>query len=177
MTKYVVFLRGINVGGRTIKMAELRAAFEAWGFRMVTTVLQTGNVRFESNVNDPAKLKQQIETELSRAFNYPAKVQMFTIEQLRTIVDSCPFAEASPTQHRYVVFLESDLAWQLFQEVKGLDAAVESIQLGDGVIYWQVEKGMTLKSTFAKFLTKPAYKTGNTNRNINTLQQLLSGAD
>ncbi len=43
-------LRGINVGGRNpVAMAELRAAFEAEGFKAVTTYIQSGNVLFESD--------------------------------------------------------------------------------------------------------------------------------
>ncbi|MBX4201925.1 DUF1697 domain-containing protein, partial [Candidatus Saccharibacteria bacterium] len=30
MSKYVAFLRGINVGGRIIKMAELKTCFESF---------------------------------------------------------------------------------------------------------------------------------------------------
>ena len=35
MTKYVAFLRGVNVGGRIVKMTELKACFEKAGFKNV----------------------------------------------------------------------------------------------------------------------------------------------
>jgi uncharacterized protein (DUF1697 family) len=44
MTKYIAFLRGINVGNIRIKMADLKAMFEGLGFQEVKTYLQTGNV-------------------------------------------------------------------------------------------------------------------------------------
>jgi hypothetical protein len=45
MTQYVALLRGINVGGKNlIKMAALKACFQAQGFGDVATYIQSGNV-------------------------------------------------------------------------------------------------------------------------------------
>jgi hypothetical protein len=48
--------------------------------------------------------------------------------------------------------------------------------MGDGVIYWRVDQGQTLRSSFGKTLSKSKYKSFNTNRNINTLQKILKTA-
>ena len=48
MSEWVVLLRGINVGGINIKMADLRVALTAAGFTDVRTVLATGNVLLSS---------------------------------------------------------------------------------------------------------------------------------
>jgi uncharacterized protein (DUF1697 family) len=68
MTKYVAFLRGINVGGRIIKMTKLKACFEKAGFSNVSTLLQTGNISFESDKKE-RELKTEIETLLTNTFN------------------------------------------------------------------------------------------------------------
>lgn len=44
MPSYVVFLRAVNVGGRFVKMAELRTALGEAGFTDVETHIQSGNV-------------------------------------------------------------------------------------------------------------------------------------
>ena len=44
MPSYVVFLRAVNVGGRVVRMADLRGALEAAGFTDVATHIQSGNV-------------------------------------------------------------------------------------------------------------------------------------
>jgi uncharacterized protein (DUF1697 family) len=47
VTRYVAFLRGINVGGRqTVKMAELCQRFEGLGFARVSAYRASGNIRF-----------------------------------------------------------------------------------------------------------------------------------
>ena len=45
----VAMMRGINVGGqKIIRMENLRASFEALGFRRVRSYVQSGNVIFEA---------------------------------------------------------------------------------------------------------------------------------
>ena len=182
--RYVALLRGINVGGRTIKMADLKACFEDMGFKNVFTILQTGNVVFESNTArlHPAvgELKEKIEAGLSKAFDYSAKAQVVSIENLKKIVADYPFGlpasrqgKAELNQHEYVIFLENNLEQSLLAEPYAL-AKNERVKAGNGVVYWRVDKGDTLKSSFAKFLTKTKYKNFNTNRNIKTLRKLLS---
>jgi uncharacterized protein (DUF1697 family) len=170
MTKYVAFLRGINVGGRIIKMAELVACFEKASFKNVTTLLQTGNVSFESDKKEP-ELKAEVEELLTKTFNYPAKVIIVSADNLRKIIESNPFEGAPPEYHQYIIFFENGLEKDFVadaQEAKG-----EKTQAGEGVVYWKVKKGMTLQSSRGKILTKAKYKNFNTNRNINTLKKLV----
>jgi uncharacterized protein (DUF1697 family) len=170
MAKYVAFLRGVNVGGRIVKMAELKTSFEKAGFKNVSTLLQSGNVVFESDKKEPA-LKTQIEELLTKTFNYPAKVQVVSLDNLKKIVAANPFADAPVDHHQYVIFIENDLETALVAEAgKQLG---EEVKVGQGVVYWKVQKGQTLKSPFAKLLTKSKYKQFNTNRNVNTLQKIL----
>jgi uncharacterized protein (DUF1697 family) len=170
--RYVAFLRGINVGGRTIKMAELTTYFEEAGYDDVATVLQTGNVIFASTEGLPA-LKRTIEAGLSARFNYSAHVQIYQLAKLKRIVDASPFEGGDPATHSYVVFFEKGLEKQLVGEASDLEASAESIHIGDGVIYWKVAKGNTLDSAFAKYLTKARYKSFHTSRNINTLRKIV----
>lgn len=172
MEKYVAFLRGVNVGGRIIKMADLKACFEKMGLKDAVTLLQSGNVIFESNKN-PSELKKEIEKALTETFNYPAKVQVIELDRLQKIVDNFPFGAAGPKQRNYVIFVENSLEKDILAEDYNLDPG-EKVQAGKSVIYWRVDQGQTLRSLFGKTLSKAKYKDFNTNRNINTLQKLLN---
>jgi uncharacterized protein (DUF1697 family) len=60
--RYAAFLRGINVGGnKMIKMQDVAKAFESLGFSNVKTLIQSGNVIFESAPTDDEKLIKKIE--------------------------------------------------------------------------------------------------------------------
>lgn len=171
MTKYVVFLRGINVGGRIVKMADLKTCLESIGLAEVKTLLQSGNVIFETDKPEDT-LKKSIETKLTSTFSYPT-VQVLTLARLKTIVNDYPYKEAVATQHDYVIFLENGLEMSLEREEYSLSPN-EKVMPGKGVIYWRVDKGQTLQSSFAKLLAKPKYRDFNTNRNLNTLKKLIS---
>lgn len=172
MTKYVAFLRGINVGGRVIKMADLVVCCEKAGLNQVKTVLQTGNVVFESDLS-ATKLKELLESTLTNTFGYPAKVQVLAIPNLQRIIDVYPFGEPVPDAHDYVIFLENGLEKLMLDEEYEL-APGEQVAAGNGVVYWRVSRGQTLKSSFAKVLTKAKYKPFNTNRNLNTLKKIVN---
>lgn len=172
MTRYALLLRGINVGGRVVRMADLKVCLEAAGLRQVVTLLQSGNVAFESDLGGP-ELKKGIETALTERFDYPAKVQVLPMARLAKIIADYPFGTTSESQHDYVLFLENDLAKDLINEPCEM-APGEKVAAGDGVVYWRVDKGSTLKSNFAKLLTKSKYKAFNTNRNIRTLRKLTA---
>ena len=168
---YVAFLRGINVGGRIIKMSELKACFEKNGFENVSTLLQTGNVMFSHSEKNTDKLKEVIEQMLSEQFEYPAKTQVISLESLKGIVAANPFTGATADYHSYVIFIENNLEAELVAETG--EQLGEEVRAGQGVVYWKVQKGKTLKSPLAKLLTKSKYKQFNTTRNINTLQKLI----
>ena len=55
MIRYIALLRGINVGGNNkIKMTDLKAAFEKQGFRDVVTYINSGNIIYDSDLNEQA---------------------------------------------------------------------------------------------------------------------------
>src|SRR6266571_3100951 len=55
MPAYVAMLRGINVSGqKTIKMDHLRQLCSDLGFRNVETYVQSGNIVFQTQTENPA---------------------------------------------------------------------------------------------------------------------------
>lgn len=173
MKKYAAFLRGINVGGRIIKMADLKAAFEAQNLEDVRTVLQSGNVVFSSEKN-AAQLKKLLEKKLGEQFKYPAKVQVVELAALQNIIEANPFKNAPADYYQYVIFFENGLEKDFAKESIDLDPEIETIAPGKGVIYWRVPKGMTLKTRLGKTMAKAKYKESTTNRNVNTLRKIAS---
>lgn len=59
--RYVALPRGINVtGSNMIKMSELKAAFEALGFKNVVTYINSGNLAFDTKKTSEATLVRKI---------------------------------------------------------------------------------------------------------------------
>jgi len=91
MTRFVAFLRGINVGGHIVKKETLHAAFASLGFRKVFTYKQSGNVIFEAEVADTAELKLKIEEKLESTLGFSVPTVLRSMMYLRSIVEREPF--------------------------------------------------------------------------------------
>lgn len=108
MTIVISLLRGINVGGhKKIRMADLRELCASLGFREVRTLLQTGNVIFQTDETDLTRAKSQLEAGISDAFGFDVPVIMRSPTALKRIFQRHPFREAQSDEPRkcVVVFL------------------------------------------------------------------------
>jgi uncharacterized protein (DUF1697 family) len=170
MTRFAAFLRGVNVGGVNLKMAEVATALSDAGFTNVRTILATGNVLLESS-SGVAAVRKKAEAALRERFGYEAWVLAYDIDTVRSISEAYPFEREVDGYQSYVTFV-TDAA--VLDELAALPAGSgEKIARGTGVIYWQVPKGSTLDSTIGKTMGKPRYKSSTTTRNLRTLVKVL----
>ena len=171
MTRYAAFLRGVNVGGVNLKMAEVAKAFEDAGFAEVRTILASGNVLLESGSGAEA-VRRKAEKALRDAFGYDAWVLAYDIETVRAVSDSFPFEREVEGHHSYVTFVTDP---KVLDELAALGKEAgpdEKVKRGKGVIYWQVPKG-TLGTTIGKTMGKKRYKSSTTTRNLRTVEKVL----
>lgn len=109
MTTHVAFLRGVNLGRRQVKSAELKEAFEELGFEKVRTLLASGNVIFEGEAEK--RLQGRIEKALHARLGFAVGTVLRTQDELREMVKSKPFAklEAGADVMRYVLLFGAPL--------------------------------------------------------------------
>jgi uncharacterized protein (DUF1697 family) len=168
MNSYAVFLRGINVGGVNIKMADLKNALASRGFTGVKTLLASGNVAFASNLG-AAAVKRDVEACLREAFGYDAWVVVLTADRVAAIVEACPYPAEDKATHTYIT-LSSDKGMldELFEAGAGLDGNRQH-RLGPEAMAWLAPAGGTLDSPFSKLSSKARYKSSTTTRNLRTM--------
>jgi uncharacterized protein (DUF1697 family) len=172
MTTYAAFLRGVNVGGVNLKMAEVAAALTEAGFADVRTILASGNVLLES-ASGVAAVRKKAEAALRKAFGYDAWVLAYDIATVRAIDEAYPFEREVDGYQSYVTFVADAGVLDELAALGKKAGADEKISRGDGVVYWQVPKGSTLDSTIGKTMGKPRYKSSTTTRNLRTLAKVL----
>ena len=171
MTNYAVFLRGVNVGGITIRSSDLRETFGTLPVADVKTLLASGNVVCRSDLT-LSELKSQSEHALRQRFGYVAWVVVLEADTVESIVAECPFPADDPTTHTYVT-LFSDTA-VLREMVEFARSIGEPIQpLGSVAAAWQSPKGSTLESPLNAFTNRARFKSAATTRNLRTLQKVL----
>jgi len=169
--RYVILLRGVNVGGVTVKMADLRELLTGLDYDDVKTVLASGNALVTCDASAD-EVKQQVEAALKQRFGYDAIVHVLTSEALRAAVDAYPFERGRDGWHDYALFVSDPKVQASLLELP-LDTAHEQAAGGDGVVYWTVPKGDTLDSELGKAIGKVAYRPYVTSRNLNTLERML----
>ncbi|MOA57309.1 hypothetical protein D3C78_1814660 [compost metagenome] len=86
-----------------------------------------------------------------------------------------PFERIDDTHHQYLVF-GSDAAMldEIMDKAGTVDAKVEQLVRGDGVLYWQCPRGESLETPVAKLLAKTRYKSSTTTRNLRTVEKLIT---
>src|SRR5271166_502433 len=175
MTRYAAFLRGVNVGGVNLKMADVADALAEAGFANVRTILASGNIVLESRAGADA-VRTKAETALRKRFGYDAWVLVYPIETVRTIVAAYPFEAELDGYQSYVTFVSDTGVLDELAALADQAGADEKITPGPdsaGVIYWQVPKNHTLDSTMGKTMGKKRYKSSTTTRNVRTLAKVL----
>ena len=104
----VAFLRGINVGGKTlVKMADLKLAFEEMGFENVRTLLASGNVIFDSGQADKKAIAEKIGSGLKHLLHKEVGVAVRSRQDLEKMRAADPFKgiDMKPGIRLYVTFL------------------------------------------------------------------------
>jgi uncharacterized protein (DUF1697 family) len=172
MTRYAAFLRGVNVGGVNLKMAEVAKAFEEAGFTDVRTILASGNVLLESRSGVDA-VRKKAEKALRDTFGYDAWVLAYDIDTVRAVSDSYPFDREVEGHHSYVTFVTDEKVLDELAKLAENAGPDEKIQRGEGVVYWQVPRTGTLDSAMGKTMGKKRYKSSTTTRNLRTLEKVL----
>ncbi|KOX09229.1 hypothetical protein ADK66_13195 [Micromonospora sp. NRRL B-16802] len=108
MTRYVALLRGVNVGGVRLAMADLRRIVTDLGHDDVKTYLQSGNVAFGSSVRDAEKLAGGIERALADELGLTVPVLVRSGRELAAVAGGNPYAEREDDPTRLLVaFLRS----------------------------------------------------------------------
>jgi uncharacterized protein (DUF1697 family) len=172
MTRYAAFLRGVNVGGVNVKMAEVAAALRDAGFDTVRTILASGNVVLDAR-GSAASVRKKAESALRDTFGYDAWVLVYDLDAVAAIAEGYPFEPEVEGHHSYVTFVSDPAVLDELAALATEAGPQEKIARGDGVLYWQVPKSATLDSTIGKTMGKKRYKSSITTRNLRTLGKVL----
>jgi len=115
MPTYTALLRGVNVGGRKLPMADLRATFDTLGHRAVRTYIQSGNVVFTAKAGSKEKVRAAIEQAIERDSSLDVTVLLRTPAELSSVLERNPFGAGA-----YITFLDAE---PTAEQVAGIERA------------------------------------------------------
>ena len=101
--RWAAMLRGINLGKRQLKSAELKAVVESLGYSDVKTLLASGNVVFTAEENDAPALEQTLHDALFEATGLKSEIFVRSPQEMKAIAEADPFPEATSVRPSFVV--------------------------------------------------------------------------
>jgi uncharacterized protein (DUF1697 family) len=173
MVKYVAFLRGINVGGRTsIKMEKLREVFGSLGFVNVKTYIQSGNVIFETDETVENRIAAKIEDAVEREF-FKTKVMVRSLDEIKDAVENNPFAAEEFNEKLFhLVFLSEKLSAEKAEMLLSNNNENEKLAVRNREVYCLLKDGVAGSLLGKKYIDNKL-KTPATARNWRTVNKLL----
>ncbi len=172
--KFVAFIRGINVGGKTIvKMERLRDLLSAAGLESVRTYIQSGNIAFESESLDEDSARQVIEDVMSREF-FQTPVMVRSRDELARLIAENPFAgDEYEEKQLHLVFLNNPLPDEKAELLLAQQSPNERFEIRGRDIYCLLLAGVADSALGKKFIENKL-KTASTARNWRTMNAVIN---
>lgn len=170
MTRRIVLLRAVNVGGATLPMARLREIAATLGATDVSTYIASGNLLADVT-GDPAEFDRALERAIEAEFGFFREAISRSPDEVRSALEAHPFEVVEP-KFSYVTFLVG---------APTAEAIVAAEQLETGDDRWKVV-GTELHVRYADGAGSPQMKVdtimrrlavAGTARNLNTVRKLL----
>lgn len=177
MPVYIALLRGVNVGGNTLKMDRLRALCSDLGLRKVQTYLQSGNIVFEGE-GSASHWAGALERKLSGESRLPVSVLVKTAVEMDGVVAANPFLKEQglDPSKLHVTFLNRAASRTALDRLRAIDAGPDRFHSGVREIYLHCPNGYgqtkLSNNVIEKLLSLRA-----TTRNWNTVQKLAHAAN
>lgn len=176
MRTYISLLRGINVSGKNmIKMAELEKALTATGFLNLRTYIQSGNVAFEYEENEPGKVSEMVSDTIKERFNLVVPSLTIFKEELIRIHTNNPFLpERNPDRKSlYITFLDKNPENQQIGSLPKEAYLPDEFIYGDRAIYLFCPDGYGSTKLNNSFIERKLGVMATT-RNFNTVEKLCA---
>lgn len=172
MARWIIFLRGVNVGGNNkLLMADLREALQEAGFEQVQTYIQSGNVILTSQ-KDRATIAKEVGELLKRSFELEISILVVAVEDVEKAIAQNPF-EGDPSRLMFYFCFESLDAFD-DSALQELTANEEELKVTKDVVYLHAPEGIGRSKLVEKMdRLIPVQLTA---RNLRTAQKLVNMA-
>ena len=171
--KYLLLLRGINVGGKNkVVMSEFRAQIEALGYEAVTTYINSGNAFFETE--EPLeRIKAKIGDMLA---TYPFTIYHVVLSRDAYLADATQVPDwwQEPLARRDVLFYTDQVDYEHMKaRIQAMPLHDEVVHFGDWAVFWgKYSESEYLKTSYHKYLLKEDFYPQITIRNGKTFDKL-----
>ncbi|HYJ83981.1 MAG TPA: DUF1697 domain-containing protein [Allosphingosinicella sp.] len=143
MARLIALLRAVNVGGRKLPMAELRALCAELGWEEVETYIQSGNLVFTAS-GKADSLEEKLEKAIKARFGFHSDVIVRSAASWSKLLEANPFGEASEAElNRVLVGLaKGKLASGAAGAIAERASAGERVEESGGALWFHYPAGV-----------------------------------
>ena len=159
-------------------MEQLRSICESFGWKNVTSYIQSGNIVFQSETSAIDQLADRLHQQLLDAFHFDVTVLVIPIEDYREMVANNPFSKDSAMEEKFqhITFLENKPIPEKCKDLNEMDFSPEKWTIVNRAVYLFCPNGYgNSKLTNSHLERKLGVKA--TTRNWRTAIELLSIAE
>ncbi|GAB1343918.1 DUF1697 domain-containing protein [Gemmatimonas sp.] len=174
-TARVALLRGVNVGGKQVAMADLRAVAARLGFDQPGTLINSGNLVYRSIAgSSPAEDAQRLHDAIARDLDVTCTVFVRTRAELTAILQECPLREeATAHPSKLVVTVWDEQVTAAMRETFTQEpVTAERFVAGSQALYCWFPDGISASTAYEKATRRMGDHI--TARNWSTMSKLLA---
>ena len=172
--RLAALLRAVNVGGRKLKMAELRACLESEGYRDVQTLLASGNVVLRSPAASIDAMGERLGELIEARFGLRSEVIVRQHADLARALSVHPFAgDEAQGARLHVVFLREAPEPERVAALDPLRSPPDRVAVIGREAYLHYPEGSGRSRLTLDWLERQLGTVG-TARNVNTVARLVS---
>ena len=171
--KYVLLLRGINVGGKNkVAMSDLKDMISKLGYENVITYINSGNIIFDANDNKEivrVKISHMLET-----FPFSINKVILTQEEYLDEISNLPEWWSEELFRRDVLFYSDEVDYSVMKErIKMMPLNDEMVHFGKRAVFWgKYNEKNYLLTSYHKLLMKESFYKSITIRNARTFEKI-----
>ena len=171
--KYVLLLRGINVGGKNkVSMADLKNMILSLGYENVITYINSGNILFDSTDNIDS-----VRENITQILNtYPFKINKVILSQSEYLeeLENLPSWWFNDLYRKDVLFYTNEIDHSLMRaRIEQMPLQDEAVHFGKCAVFWgKYNETSYLKTSYHKYLIKESFYNSITIRNFRTFEKI-----
>ncbi|MDE0589853.1 DUF1697 domain-containing protein [Halocynthiibacter sp. C4] len=173
INKWIVLLRGINVGGHNkLPMKPLCAAMAKSGFHDPKSYIQSGNLTFSTHEESAAYVTSRLATLIETEFELTPEILILTVAELQSTRAACPFSTDVDPKTLHFLFLAAEPPAPDLAKIESLRAEDEQFAIIDRCAYLLAPSGIGRSKLMAA--AERLFGVPTTARNLRSVEAILA---
>jgi len=172
--KYVLLLRGINVGGKNkVAMSDLKEMISRLGYKNIITYINSGNIIFETN--DKKEIVKDKISQILDTFSFPINKVILTRQEYLEEAANLPEWWSEELFRRDVLFYSDEVDYsRMKNRIKMMPLNNEMVHFGKKAVFWgKSDEKNYLSTSYHKLLIKESFYKSITIRNARTFEKII----